>query len=586
MAIHTLFDEEEAMISMATDIQNDNCNTGNPLLPHFNTLLAAYTKLNKQQKRIIRLSDKQHGKLSVLNNEMRHILDHVPMGILTIGPNGRINPSFSRFVKSLFFRTKKIDGASLESVLYWEDDREKERDSLRQWLALVFDLAYDWDLIGDLAPEMIEHDSDQGRLYYRHSFHRVIHENGELNLLVTILDVSERMRQKIALAEQETAHNFEMEVLALVVNANNPAELIDVMDDTQRMLEAARSGFDTLAAAEDRLPIYHHLFRLMHSIKGQARSYGMNEFGRLAHAAEDILSQYRSNEITFATGMIDGVLASDRLRDLIDTMTELLLSSDAVVQKVFNRNREHAAAIRNRRRNIKIDEDKFRLVIKQIEALKPLSSDPERLTPAIDDLGEALYRMTLQPLDVAYNRFHNIVADVSRSLEKQAVLSTEGDPVLLDPEAHHQIITALIHLLRNALDHGIEAPELREERGKDSMGKIHLRTMRKGETFVIEFSEDGAGIDPDQIAAIAVRKGLVTEKDILGMDGSQKTALILLPGFSARDHVTDLSGRGVGMDSVADAMKTLNGDLAIDSEPGRGTRFRLTFPVSRRLYQG
>ncbi|GAB6094696.1 hypothetical protein JCM14469_09480 [Desulfatiferula olefinivorans] len=579
MAIHTLFDEEDAVISMATDIQDASENKDNPLLPRFSDLLAAYAKLSKQQKRIIRLSDKQHGKLSVLNSEMKHILDHVPVGILTIGRNGRINPSFSRFVETLFFRTKKIDGMPLESVLYWEDEREKERDSLRQWLALAFDLAYDWDLIGDLAPDVIEHDSDRGRLYYRHSFHRVVHENGELNLLVTILDVSERMRQKIALAERETAHNFEMEMLSCVVNTNNPAELIDVMDDTRRMLDDARSGFDTLTDAEDRLPIYHHLFRLLHSIKGQARTYGMNEFGRLAHAAEDILSRYRSNEITFETGMIDGTLASDRLRGLLDTMAELLVSSDAVVQKVFNRNREHAAAIRNRRRNIRIDEDKFRLILKQIEALKTLSSDPDRLVTAVDGLGDALHTLTLQPLDVAYNRFHNIVADVSRSLEKQAVLSTEGEPVLLDPEAHHQIITALIHLLRNALDHGIEFPDIRESAGKPPVGTIHLKTAREGESYVIEFSEDGAGIDPDEIAAVAVRKGLVPDEAIGAMDNPQKTALILLPGFSARDHVTDLSGRGVGMDAVAEAVKTLDGELDIDSEPGQGTRFRLTFPV-------
>lgn len=582
MSITTIFDEEDAMISKANNILEEGRHDANPLLPHFSTLVSAYTKLNKQQKRIIRLSDKQHNKLSVLNSEMKHILDNVPVGIMLINAQGLIQPSFSQFVYALFSHTRKIGGAPLEKILYWEDDREKERQSLRKWLGLVFDLAFDWDLVGGLGPDQIEHESNSGRLYYRHSFHRVIHDNGDLYLLITTMDVSERMRQKIALAEQETAHNFEMETLACVVNTKNPAELIDVMNETERMLNSSQALFEDLFTAEDKTPIYHHLFRLMHSIKGQARSYGMNEFGRLAHLAEDILAQYRANEITFETGVIEGVLASDQLLAIIQKMKDLLKSSDALIEKVFNRNREHAAAIRNRRRGIRVDEDSLAAIVQQAEILKQMASDQAQLTEAIDSLNDQLFKLTLQHLDVAFNRFHNIVADVSRSLGKQAELVTDGDRIHLDPETHHQIISSLIHLLRNALDHGIEPPELREKRGKDPMGRIHLTTVEGPDTLVITLCDDGAGIDPQAVAETAVRKGLASEDLVMGMNDQQKIELILLPGFSVRDSVTDLSGRGVGMDVVAEAMKEMNGTLTLRSEKDKGSTIQMVFPIVRR----
>jgi len=384
------------------------------------------------------------------------------------------------------------------------------------------------------------------------------------------------------LKEQETAHNFELEIFSCVVNQENNTDVMDYINDSERMLNESTALFESLPQTEDRMPLYHHMFRLMHSIKGVSRTYGMNEFGRLAHMAEDILNKYRSNEISFETGMSDGALASESLADILERMKKLLTNAEKILLKIFNQGKENAASVRNRRRGVKIDEQKVNSLIMQIDALKQDADQPEKLRENIDVIADQLFQLTLQPLDVVYNRFHQIVKDVALSLEKKAELIIEGSPAFLDPEAHYLVINAMIHLLRNSMDHGIEPPELRSELGKNPMGTIRIRTAMNKERVYIIISDDGAGIDPQTIADIALGKGFVTEDDVALMTDQQKTELILVPGFSSRDSVSDLSGRGVGMDVVADAMKGLGGTLSIFSELDIGTTLTLEFPVSKR----
>lgn len=582
MPIDDLFDEEDAIISIATDIVATNSYSENPLFPHFSKLLLSFVKLNKQQKRIIRLSDKQHLKLSVVNREMKHILDNIPVGIAIIDKDGTVNPSYSRYMHQLFRETKKIAGAKIDHLLYWEEYRENERITLRKWLTLVFDLSYNWDLVGGLGPDVIQHETAKGPLHYRNSFHRIIHDNGDMYLMIYVTDITERIRQKNALKEQETAHNFELEIFSCVVNQENNTDIIDYINETERMLIEGSALFNILSQAEDKTPHYHHMFRLMHSIKGFSKTYGMNEFGRLAHMAEDILNKYRTNEISFETGLSDGVLASESLRNILEKMKKLLVNGESILHKIFNQGKENAASIRSRRRDLKVGEEKFQSLIALVAELKNQAPKQEHLSKKIDDVIDQMLQLTLQPIDVVYNRFHQIVKDVSQSLAKKAELVIEGDPIFLGPEAHYLVINSMIHLLRNSLDHGIEPPELRSELGKNPMGSIRIKTAVIDKRIHIEISDDGAGIDPHSIADKAVAKRFVTEEDVASMSDENKTALILIPGFSSKESVSDISGRGVGMDVVAEAMKSLGGSLSIVSEPNAGTTLTMEFPVSKK----
>ncbi len=582
MTIDALFDEEDAMISVASEIVKNQSYSDNPLFPHFSRLLCSYTKLNKQQKRIIRLSDKQHHKLSVVNRAMRHILDNIPVGIVVVDRDWKVNPSYSQYMHQLFRGAGKIAGASIDQLLFWEEHRDKERASLRKWLALVFDLAYDWELVGELGPDVIEHPADGGTLYFRNSYHRIIHDNGELYLMIYITDITERVRQKIALKEQETARHFELEMFSFVMNQENSGDVIEFLNDTERMIRESLELFVRLEGVTDREDLYHHMFRLMHSVKGLAKTCGVNEFARLAHQAEDILNKYRTHEISFETGVVEGALASETLLKILDHMKDLLASGEKILDRVFSQGRENAACIRTRRRGINVDREKIQAMLEVLENMKQETSGVGAVSGQLDAMAEQMFRMVLQPLDVVYNRLHRIVNDVARSLDKEAELAVEGELLMLGPEAHYLVINAMIHLLRNAVDHGIEMPEKRSALGKNPKGRVFIRTSAETGRFRIEISDDGAGADPCLIAARAVAKGFVCEEAVASMNDEEKLALILLPGFSSRDSVSDISGRGVGLDVVADSMKTLGGSLSIVSVPNGGTTFVLDFPAPRR----
>ncbi len=586
MTIDDLFDEEDSMISVASEIVKSQSFSDNPLFSHFSRLLFSYVKLNKQQKRIIRLSDKQHHKLSVVNSEMRHILDNIPLGIAIIDRDGKVNPSYSQHMHQLFRESKKISGACIDRLLFWEEERERERATLRKWLALVFDLAYDWDLVGGLGPEVIEHPSDGGTVYYRNSYHRIIHDNGELYLMIHITDITEKIRQKIALKEQATTHNVELEMFSFVVNQENSDDVIGYINDTERMIREGLELYERLKQTADKEPLFHHMFRLMHSIKGLSRTCGMNEFARLAHRAEEILEQFRSREISFETGLSDGALASETLLNILGHMKDLLVRGEKIIQRVFNQGRENAACIRGRRRGITVDRDKILAMLESLETMKQETSGQPAVFETLDAMAEQMFQMVLKPLDVVYNRLHQIVKDVARSLDKEVELGIVGDPLMLGPEAHYLVINALIHLLRNAVDHGIEEPGRRSDLGKAPKGRITIRTSAEGERFRIEITDDGAGIDPLAISERAVAKGFVTEEAVRTMGDGEKRALIFLPGFSSRNSVSDISGRGVGMDVVTESMKSLGGSLSIDSKLDAGTTVVLDFPAPRRGING
>jgi two-component system chemotaxis sensor kinase CheA len=214
-----------------------------------------------------------------------------------------------------------------------------------------------------------------------------------------------------------------------------------------------------------------------------------------------------------------------------------------------------------------------------IDAVKIIADKPSgNILEHLESLRNKMFKLTLQPLDVVFNRFHNIVRDVSLSLDKQIDLVTEGDCVFMDADCHHLIISSLIHLLRNALDHGIEPPAQRQASGKNPVGTIRIESKMNNGRICITLSDDGRGINSDSISREAVARGFVTLKQLEGMTDQQRIELILIPGFSVKDHVTELSGRGVGMDVVIETMTEMKGSLKITSIPNQGTSFILEFP--------
>ncbi|WNG50235.1 response regulator [Archangium minus] len=206
-------------------------------------------------------------------------------------------------------------------------------------------------------------------------------------------------------------------------------------------------------------------------------------------------------------------------------------------------------------------------------------SDGHEASDIVDSLEEGLKSITTRPVRTILEPLQRMVRDLSRQLGKQARLSVVGAEVSLDRRLLEKLKGAMVHLLRNAVDHGIEMPDERERAGKHHEGALTLRVEQQGNILFIELSDDGRGIDVMAVRASAERKGLITAEEGARMHETQIRDLIFRPGFSTRSDVTDTSGRGVGLDAVRAAAESMQGRIEVMSTKGSGTRFILTVPM-------
>ena len=189
-------------------------------------------------------------------------------------------------------------------------------------------------------------------------------------------------------------------------------------------------------------------------------------------------------------------------------------------------------------------------------------------------------RVRMQPVGRAFSRFPKVARDVARTLKKEVNVQLIGEETELDKNLVEALSDPLIHLVRNAIDHGIEAPDRRESIGKPRAGTLKLSAQQEGDHIVIIVADDGGGIDPDMLRTKAREKGLIDADTAARLSPTEALQLIFLPGFSTKEQATDISGRGVGMDVVKSKLAELNGQVLIESTRGEGTRFVIRVPLT------
>jgi len=232
------------------------------------------------------------------------------------------------------------------------------------------------------------------------------------------------------------------------------------------------------------------------------------------------------------------------------------------------------------------------LVIAQaMVGLHPKIREDEKLLRSVSQVGkivrdvqETALAMRMVPIGNTFQKMRRLVRDVAHKAGKRVDLVITGEETELDKNVIQQISDPLVHLVRNAVDHGIEAPEVRRRLGKPETGRVQLNAFHQGDSIVIEIRDDGKGLDRDVLVAKGVERGLVTADDVL--TEQQVFALILQPGFSTAEKVTDISGRGVGMDVVKRNVEQLRGKIEIHSEKGQGSTFGVRLPLTLAIIDG
>jgi two-component system chemotaxis sensor kinase CheA len=393
----------------------------------------------------------------------------------------------------------------------------------------------------------------------------------------------------------------------------------------------------------------NELFRPFHTIKGIAGFLNLRDINRLTHELETILDLARKNELTITADTIDLFFSAiDVLKQQIGALAKHLASpsGNAVPQpnivEIMARLQATAAGQAPPRAatrtpdtappvtaaactpsapagaapvsssgstggssqiaetSIRVDTAKLDFLVDAIGELviaqtmvntnavvatdKKLIRDVSQVSKIVRDVQETAMAMRMIPIGHTFQKMRRLVRDVARKAGKQVELRISGQETELDKNVIQAIADPLVHMVRNAVDHGIETPERRRAAGKPDTGTLHLNAFHRGDSIVVEIRDDGKGLDRDKLIAKGIERGLLTPGDQLS--DQQVFNLILQPGFSTAEQVTEISGRGVGMDVVHRNIEKLRGKIDIASEPGRGSVFSIRLPLTLAIIDG
>lgn len=334
-----------------------------------------------------------------------------------------------------------------------------------------------------------------------------------------------------------------------------------------------------LAASPDSVP---GLFRVFHSLKGVAGMLGFDAAQAVCHTTETELARVRDGEAKLEGELLDGVFdATSTLRQMLAAGAMALVTGELPDLETQDAPaRPDAIRVDAERVDTLVDLIGELVVVEAMvsggageEALARLS----KLTRELQRTGMALRMVPVRSL---FRRMARLVRDLGASTGKPVVLETSGEHAELDRGVVERLADPLLHMVRNAVDHGIED----DRAGKAPTGTLTLSARSQPGCVVVELSDDGKGIDPVAIRDKAIQKGIINENNVL--TDTQCLELVFAPGFSTAAAVTDLSGRGVGMDVVKQAVEDLRGHIRIESTLGAGTRFRMVLPLTLSIVDG
>jgi two-component system chemotaxis sensor kinase CheA len=359
------------------------------------------------------------------------------------------------------------------------------------------------------------------------------------------------------------------------------------------------------------------IFRCVHTIKGNSSFLGFPNLQALSHAGENLLSALRAGRLrlnpamsgalfelidssramieAIGTGAGDAGVEAGAIRERLVRLSEQepeAAAEPAVPSAGESPPKPAVAADTTIRVDVGLLDHLMNLVgelvlsrngiLQHAAASKDLALEgmAQRLNAVTSELQEDVMKARMQPIGNLWNRFPRLVRDLALGRGKKVRLEFEGEGTELDRTILEAITDPLIHLLRNSVDHGIEAPALRVQRHKPEEGRIGLRAFHEGGQVVLELSDDGGGIDSARLRAKALEAGLLSPERAAAISDAEAVNLVFIPGLSTAEKVTELSGRGVGMDVVKANIERIGGTVELETRPGAGTTTRIRIPLT------
>ena len=399
--------------------------------------------------------------------------------------------------------------------------------------------------------------------------------------------------------------------------------LAEFVAETREMLAAIEGELVAWEADPSDRARLDAIFRFVHTVKGNCGFFDFPRLEQLSHAAESALAEVRAGRREAGTHLVNAVLAViDRIVELVSAIEageELPASSDERLIAALEPDSEEeflhteassdgstgrrTASSAGANRSIRLPVELLDRLMSGISdmvlarndlarRLREAGAEPtidapfERLSGILNDVREGVTRMRMQRIEHLYNSLPRLVRDLSAELGKQVMIDLQGGEVELDREMIEIVRDPLTHIIRNAIDHGIEPPSQRLAAGKREIGLLTVAARQAGNKILIAVSDDGRGLDVDRISAKAVSQGIGTKVEIDALSHDQRLALIFEPGLSTAEVVSGISGRGVGMDVVRANIEKVGGAIRVESESGQGSLFVLELPLTLSIIAG
>lgn len=349
------------------------------------------------------------------------------------------------------------------------------------------------------------------------------------------------------------------------------------------------------------------LFRAAHTLKGMAATMGYDQIRQLCMQIEELFDKLRNGNEKITTNLASSLFSCfDLLREMIDDENKKV-DLEPYLQQLQNpdanegpEEAEHLSA-HSKSQTIRVKMEDLDALVNlvgelviakmRLEQTIPSASDETHqmlmsLRRLIADLQYQTMKVRLVPVELIFNRFPRMVRDLATKEGKDVIFETDGAGIELDRTVLDAITDPLLHMLRNSIDHGIEAPSEREKAGKPRSGTVRLTAYRVGDMVAIQIKDDGKGIDIEGIKQRAIEKNIISASDAAQMPDEKIVELLGTPGLSSASNVTDVSGRGVGLDVVFRQVESVGGHVKIDTTKGVGTSMKLIIPMSLAIIEG
>jgi len=390
------------------------------------------------------------------------------------------------------------------------------------------------------------------------------------------------------------------------------------IEESREELDELNRALVELEKHPDQVEIIDTMFRLTHTLKGNAAAMDEADIANLAHKIEDVFVTLRNRKIILSTELADTLYRSfDAIGTLLKVeeeetgktvevdklLPELERALGGLKPQVESFIQGHVETV-----NIELA-DTIKVSVKKLDQLMNLvgelmidgsrikqmftdygdSSGKEVLSHlghTIDEIQDGVMSIRMEPIGALFSKFPRLVRDLARAEGKEVDLRIEGEEIEVDRSLLEKLGDALLHLIRNAVDHGIETPEQRESKNKDLKGLITLSASREQQQIIIEVNDNGHGIDVERVVNEAAARGLASKEELANWRHEDILALLCEPGFSFAKITTEVSGRGIGMDVVKRSVDALSGNLLIRSEVDVGTSIRIEMPPSIVVIKG